>query len=551
MYQIIIADDEEDVREILARNINQSGKEFQVIGTAENGVDALRLVKELNPSIVITDICMPVLGGLELIKSIQDFDPSIKTVVISGHDEFSYAKKAMALGVTEYLLKPFLPEELFEVLYKIKDNLDHQIALTKNITKMQNQIEKNLIYSQERFLKKVIEGSYQESEIILEGENVQIDLTAKVYCTGIFKVSVNTGHHAKELNGDRVIADFFSIIKEQYFDPEIKIYAISFEENQIVLIFCGACRNHLLFFKHIEQGIEKINESMERYYHTKVNGVLGNAYESIEKISISYQEALSAWKRVLDFKVNIVRYDEGKKRNDTEEIGIRQKPKELELSLLLHIQMNRREKALEALQEIFVSYASYGIEYMEFVNVSLVELVFRISESLAKAGGNLGVWEDDKVIHYLKRHFTYGSLMEAKSVLEDYIIRCCEEFSIINEKQSEKIVYNVKMLIENNLSNEEFNIEEASAQLFFSHNYVRQVFKQKTGESFNDYLFRRRMEVALELLKNPSQKIREIALSIGYSNQRYFASCFKKYYNCTPTEYREKLGNKTCVSSSV
>jgi len=100
-------------------------------------------------------------------------------------------------------------------------------------------------------------------------------------------------------------------------------------------------------------------------------------------------------------------------------------------------------------------------------------------------------------------------------------------------------------LIEKNIDNEEFGLEEASGKLYFSHNYIRQIFKQITGESFMEYLIRRRMETARELLKNGTLKIQDVAVKTGYSNQRYFASCFKKYYGCTPTEYRNQLEGET------
>lgn len=539
MYDLIIVDDEENVREILKKNINQSQTGFRVVGTAEDGEEALKLVKERKPNVVITDICMPGLSGLDLIKEIQKFVPDIKTVVISGYDEFSYAKTAMTLGVTEYLLKPFLLDELYQVLNKIKDELEHQASLVKNITEMQNQIERNLLYSQEHFLKKIIEGNMKEEDVLEEGKQVRIQLTANLYCVGIFKIFVNTGSAAREENADRIVADLFGIVNEKYFDPEIKSYALLPDKNQLVMIFCGSCRNQIQFYQQIEKGIEKMNDSMERYYHTKMKGVLGNTYADWNRISSSYKEALSVWKGVLNVSDHVMRYDEYKRSKEAAGVDIKQKPEDLELDLILQIQMSHQEKALEILREILMHYASYGVEEAEFVNVSLVELVFRISESIVKAGGNLKVWEDENVLKYLKRHFTYGTLMEAKTVLEQYVKKCCEEFSIVNEKQSEKIVFNLKMLIENNLSNEEFNIEEASAQMYFSHNYVRRVFKNKTGESFADYLYRRRMETAGELLMKTKFKVHEIARKTGYSNQRYFASCFKRFYGCTPTEYRE------------
>ena len=159
---------------------------------------------------------------------------------------------------------------------------------------------------------------------------------------------------------------------------------------------------------------------------------------------------------------------------------------------------------------------------------------------MANANLNIRAWNDKSVLSYLKRHFTYGNLIEAKNVLAEYIKKCSAQFAQSNDDNSDKIIRNARFIIEENIGNEDFDLDILAGRLHFSSNYVRQLFKAKTGENFSDYLFRRRMEFAETLLRNPTYKIQDIAEKTGYSNQRYFARCFKKYYNSTPTEYREK-----------
>lgn len=124
MYRIIIADDEEYVRSLLTKNINQSLEDFEVIATAENGEEAVELVESLKPDILITDILMPFLSGLELIRKIQEMNFPIKTVIISGYDDFNYAKQALTLGVTDYLLKPFLRKNYMKFWAKLRMKLN-------------------------------------------------------------------------------------------------------------------------------------------------------------------------------------------------------------------------------------------------------------------------------------------------------------------------------------------------------------------------------------------------------------------------------------------
>lgn len=536
MYRIIVADDEEYVRELLTKNINQTQTEFEVVGKAENGVQAIELVKELNPDILITDICMPFVSGLELIREIKNLEQAVKTVIISGYDDFSYAKQAVSLGVTEYLLKPFLPEELYAVLNKIGEELERQKTLIHNIQDMQSQLEDNLIMVQENFLCRLLQEVLKGSDAMQEAEKARICLDARQYAVGILRI------HSSLEEKNQKFKDFLSVVKDEYFSKDIRSYVAQLGDRQIVMIFFGGYRNPQSFTKAVREGIMAIGASMERYYDMNLNGILGGVYESWEQIPTSYKNAMSVWRGMLDSSEPFISYEEEIKGTKEKKEKAWERPVWLENNLLLNIQMGRVEQSLENLEEILKYYSDLDVQLSEFVSISLMELVFDISGALMKAGGaRFHVWEDENAVEYLKKHFAYGSLKDAKEVLEEYIKKCCRQFSSINEKQGERIVFNVKKLIDKNIGNEEFNLETASAQMFFSPNYVRQIFKQITGERFTEYLIRRRMETARELLANPVMKIQDVAVETGYSNQRYFASCFKKYYGCTPTEYRNQM----------
>lgn len=535
MYRIIVADDEEYVRELLAKNINQFQREFKVVGKAENGAQAIQLVKELKPDILITDICMPIVSGLELIREIKELEQPVKTVIISGYDDFSYAKQAVSLGVTEYLLKPFLPDEMYEVLDKIGKELERQNTMIHNIQDMQNQLEDSLVMMQEHVLRKLLQDVLKGQAAVSEAEKNRISLDARQVAVGIL------GGHGSLSEGNQKFKDFLILVKDEYFSKDVRSYAVQLGERQIAVVFFGNYRNPQSFKKAVRQGIEAISASMERYYNMKLTCILGGIYESWEQMPDSYKNAMSVWRGLLNPSEVFICYEDQLHGRKVKQGRTWERPVQLERDLLLNIQMGREEKSLESLEEILKYYSDLDVQLSEFVSISLVELVFDISGTLMKAGGaGFHVWEDENVAEYLKEHFAYGSLRDAKEVLEEYVRKCCRQFSAVNETQGDRIAFNVKELIEKNIGNEEFGLETASAQLFFSHNYVRQIFKQMTGESFTEYLIRRRMETARELLSNPAMKIQDVALKTGYSNQRYFASCFKKYYGCTPTEYRNQ-----------
>lgn len=542
MYRIIIVDDEREVRELLAKNINRSQTDFQVIGQAEDGKEAVRLVEELKPDILITDICMPFVSGLDLIRQIQELEHPVKTVIISGYDDFSYAKQAVTLGVTEYLLKPFSPDELYEVLDKIKEELERQRILMNNVQEMKAQLEVGRQLLQEQAVRRLLRKEASSETVREMAESAGICLEHRLCAVGILRVYHNLP------NQDRDIKDLLAMVKDSYFQKNYQTYLTRLNEKQIVMLFLGDYRSTQIFQRTIKEDMTMFEESLEKYYDLKAYCIIGSIYDNWNRIPDSYKEAMSVWKGTLECPEAVVFYENQKNRKSAEGGGRLQRPRELEQQLLIHIQLGQEERAVECLDEILQYYKNLDMQQGDFVSISLVELVFEISGTLTKIGGQGQVWEDENVVEYLKDHFAYSSLKDAGEMLQAYILKCCRQLNATRERQGERIAFQVKELIEQHLDDEEFGLETVSGKLFFSPNYVRQIFKQITGESFMEYLIRRRMELARELLKNSPLKIQDVAMRTGYSNQRYFSSFFKKYYGYTPTEYRNQLerGQESC-----
>ena len=542
MYRILIADDEAYVRDLVAKSINLSSLDVEVVGCAEDGRQAIEMVKELKPDILVTDICMPLLSGLELIKAVKDTGVDLKTIIISGYDDFAYAKTAMELGVTNYLLKPFLPDELFEVIGKMIEEIENNTSLLRNMLELQTHFDDNLLFMQERFLKDLLLKRSEKKNLLEEARMLKLDLKGRYYCCGIMKLLTDTADIKWSFSSQNLIEDFLRIIKDEYFDSDTKTNAVGFHDKQLTIMFCSNHGDVFDFYTGLRTSMEKMNQSFLKYYNIRLVCALGKIYPRLEQIAASYEEALLVTKTILPDHNCVMNYEEAKQliENRSQE-PMRQRPQELEEKLVLNIRLARKEKAFEILNEIIMYYEKFDLSSVEYVNMSIFGLVFSVDKALMESGSSFQIWQDEKMKQYFKDQLLCGTLYDTKLMLENYISSRCDEFSLIISNQSDKLVYDIKTLIEHNLANEEFNLESASSQLFFSANYVRQIFKQKTGEGFTEYLTQKRMERAGELLQNPTNKIQDVAQSTGYSSQRYFSSVFKKHYGCTPTEYRERL----------
>ena len=189
LYRIILVDDEEEVRTSIIKKIDWKSAGFQVVGDAENGQDALEKIEQLEPDVVMTDIRMPYMDGLTLIEKIRQKYPSMKILIFSGFDDFEYAKQAIKLNVTEYILKPVNVEELTEILERVKANLDDEIEQRRNVDRLRERYQNSLPILKELFLNDLARGNVPpgQEEARLKEYGVDI-LGAKQWLAAVVSV---------------------------------------------------------------------------------------------------------------------------------------------------------------------------------------------------------------------------------------------------------------------------------------------------------------------------------------------------------------------------
>ena len=176
LYRIILVDDEEEVRKSIIRKIDWQSVGFTVVGDAENGEDALEKIENLEPDVVLTDIRMPYMDGLTLAEKIRQKYPSMKIVIFSGYDDFEYAKRAIKLNVTEYILKPVNVEELTAILKKIQASLDEEIEQKRDVSLLRENYKRSLPILREQFLKDLVSRQMDEMTVAERLEQYDIPL---------------------------------------------------------------------------------------------------------------------------------------------------------------------------------------------------------------------------------------------------------------------------------------------------------------------------------------------------------------------------------------
>lgn len=187
MYRVIVADDEGYVRDLLVKNLTKISPDLEVVAVASNGREALQKALVMKPDIVITDIAMPFMDGLEFITCLQEAGIQSKTIIISGYDEFNYARRAISLGVKDYLLKPFLPKDLEQVLAKAVQELDSQRSLMQNLSLLKEQAGTRAVFAREKGLKDLLEGRLVPN--IQELKEIGVDLSGAWFLAGVIRLS--------------------------------------------------------------------------------------------------------------------------------------------------------------------------------------------------------------------------------------------------------------------------------------------------------------------------------------------------------------------------
>ena len=185
MYKVILVDDEYLTRDAISRNTPWKDVDFTLVGTAENGKAAIALIEEAEPDLILTDICMPVLDGIGLAAYVHEHHPDIMVVIISGYDDFDYAKQAMSYEVADYILKPITSTELVEELEKIHKKLDAASKKRGQLEKIQQEYQKNMPILRNHFLSRLLEGNYPGGDVLARLEYFGLTVPPSARTAGV------------------------------------------------------------------------------------------------------------------------------------------------------------------------------------------------------------------------------------------------------------------------------------------------------------------------------------------------------------------------------
>ncbi len=529
MYKVLVVDDEILVREAIAQNIdwNKSGYELEKV--CENGAEAFDYLQDHSIDLILTDIYMPYMDGLELSKLVNENYPEVTVIIFSGYEEFDYAKKAIQYRVAEYLLKPVTPREIYEVLEKIKIKLDSRkkdASQIKELKQSYRKYTKNEAAIISHQLTNLVKGVDSPERCINNLEEFSISFQNDYYRIGILELEKT------EKGEGALIAFVAQNVSNEILEREGCGFAYQETDHRVVLVFSTNKKQE--FKKQIKTVSEEIMETIKKV--TKINNSLGIGIyvEKIEDLHTSYDTAkeMEAYSYVHaeDFYFDYIEMV----KNEYEVLDSGKYLEEWKHC----IKRGEQSGFDHTLERWVVKVKNCRMEKSSVVTV-LQQVVQILYKSVMEIEGN--------------SEFLLKRLEEQQKVIADTMmleagVKCLQEVAefvfdrtkSLGRTSGEIQASLAVKYIEDNYGDKDISLQSISDHLNISTSHFSSIYKEETGETFMETLNKVRMRKAKQLLRETKFKNYEIADRVGYSDPHYFSIVFKKATGKTPKEYAKE-----------
>lgn len=510
MMNILIADDEKIEREGIRYLLSLEKGERRIFEAA-NGKQAMQILRTENIDMILTDIKMPVMDGLELARRAKELFPEIRIVIFSGYNDFTFAQEAIRYGVTDYILKPVDPDNFHEIIEKAEKNIRERQAEENREIRRQN-------FLQQYFLQNFL---YSGKKEILEkaGEFVDLDKWNGWHCAILIETDTA----------------FFDTAEENFpgeLQKELRrvFFYLNLNERQSLLLFQDVYCDYLLVANHLYT-------FLKRNYMVRIYLAVSRKFDGCECLP----EILGQLEQQMEEKF----YHPEKHIFSCEEEELKMVAGEVQDSQLMQMiseDISRKDteqlwKHFECLKEKYSSNTQFSAMYIKFVFSNVIQELFQENQFA----------DEHRLEQEIDRLYSCGNIMDILKVTEDNI-REYEKFLERSMSESRNEVAAVKNYIYQHYG-EELNLEMLAEKVYLSSGYLSFIFKKETGMNLDRFIKVFRMEKAGEFLHDTNMKVAQISEKVGFANVSYFCRSFREYYGCSPESYRKGTGGDEEISS--
>lgn len=546
MLKIFLAEDEVIVRETIKRMIPWEDLGFELVGEAADGEMALPLLLRQKPDLLITDIKMPFMDGLTLAKVAKKEIPGLKVVILSGYDDFNYAKQAINIGVEDYLLKPITKNALIERLTEIRSRYEHEKTQKEYYEKFHREMQAYEKNSSRDFFEALVSGSMDMMEIYRRSEKLGLDIVAEAYNVLIFTMNCEEDFSGQREGYSEWEAESLELLEE------------FFSENTSAMLFRCNIFSYGVLIKGQKETIEENTRScvseIQRILDRKEQKrqwfvAAGEPVERLSQIQKSYYSASRAFSQRYLYDENILYYDEMasmEKKNVTEDDSTYLQKVDVNalnpVILQKFLSNGLLEETENFVKDYFYAIGQEALESLVFRNYVTLNVRFSVMSFLKEIGCDTRTLEQEDTEDVLSE--SSKSLENAIAYAKKIISQAIALRDQNSGNKNRSILKTAVDFIDSHYMEEDMSLNKAANAANVSANHFSALFSQNMGQTFIEYLTNLRMNKAKEYLRCTSMRSSEIAGEIGYKDAHYFSYLFKKTQGMTPSDYRKAREDK-------
>ena len=548
MLKIFLAEDEVVVRETIKRMIPWEELGFELVGEAADGEMALPLLIRQQPDLLITDIKMPFMDGLTLARLAKKEIPGLKVVILSGYDDFNYAKQAIGIGVEDYLLKPITKNALIERLSEIRSRYEHEKTQKEYYEKFQREMQAYEKNSSRDFFEALVGGSMDMMEVYKRAEKLGLDIVAEAYNVLIFTMNCD-----EDFSGQ---GDEYSSWEAE----SLELLENFFAGHSSAMLFRSNIFSYGVLLKGQRETIEENTRACVdeiRKILSRQNGrrewflAVGQSVERLSQIQKSYHTASRAFSQRYLYDENILYYDAMETMEhpggqaETEDNAYLQKVDVNALNpaiLQKFLSNGLQEETENFVKDYFYAIGQEPMESLVFRNYVILNVRFSVISFIKGLGCDTNEMESADTEEVLAES---GKNMESAIAYAKKMISQAIEIRDQNSGNKNRSILKTAVdFIDSHYMDEEISLNTVANVANVSSNHFSALFSQNMGQTFIEYLTTLRMNKAKELLRCTGMRSSEIAGEIGYKDAHYFSYLFKKTQGMTPSDYRKAREDK-------
>ncbi|OUQ21345.1 two-component system response regulator [Lachnoclostridium sp. An14] len=533
MLKVFIVEDETVIREGFRDKIPWEQYGFQLVGDAGDGEVALPLIRKIRPDVLITDIKMPFMDGLSLSEIVKEEFPKTKIIIISGYDDFEYARQAIRAGVDQYLLKPITRQTLRGVLVELREKIEQETEQQDYQDQYQDEMQEFEQFALRRFFEKILDGKLSVKEIYEEAARLSLPLTAASYNLLLFSVyeaSESSSLERREWFTRKQEEVFHYFLRHpQYilFRLDVNCYGVLIKSETALMEdladraldhikrVCGPEEERIRWYVAVGTPVERLSslpQCYERVNHCFAYRFIMPALHILSETTLAGFLADQEEKNI--GQVDFMQMDPDIIR-DFLSRGTKKEIHGFVESYLQNIQNALKSRMFRDYVILNIRFAV--VAFLESIGAKQAEYMGRIEQAVQAIHR-----EDREISLYFVEML--GTAMDQREEINSY--------------QGGKMLKKALEYIDANFDSETLSLNQAAESIGASANYLSAVFSQGMQKTFVEYVTEKRIEKAKKLLRHTDKTSGEIAREVGYKDARYFGFVFKKLQGCSPREYR-------------